>query len=100
MSTTTTAPASRTFPEPRREAVPAGVVHWVTWALVVVLVLGPFVPLLEASLRDRPLYEAGGVFTVRPYRELFGDAAFWHAWANTLEFAALTTLFSLVVGGA
>src|SRR5215208_4846328 len=89
---------TRTFPRPRRAVLPAGVLHWAIWALVVVLVLGPFVPLLESSLRDRPLYEAGGIFTLEPYRELLGDSAFWTAWKNTLAFAALTTTLSVGAG--
>src|SRR5215208_1901227 len=97
---TTTASTSRTFPRPRAALLPPDVLHWATWALIVVLVLGPFVPLLEASLRDRPLYEAGGSFTAEPYRELFRDRAFWHAWWNTLQFAALTTAIAVVLGAA
>ena len=89
----------QTFPRPRRSLVPAWALHWATWLLVVTLIVGPFIPLLYASVRDRPLYEAGGVLTIRPYRELFGDSAFWHAWSNTLAFAALTTLMA-VLGGA
>ncbi|MBA3367036.1 MAG: iron ABC transporter permease [Actinobacteria bacterium] len=89
----------QTFPRPRRSLVPAWALHWGTWLLVVALIVGPLVPLLYASLRDRPLYEAGGVLTVQPYRELFGDSAFWHAWGNTLAFASLTTLMA-VLGGA
>jgi iron(III) transport system permease protein len=87
------------FPRPRRSILPAWALHWATWLLVVTLIVGPFIPLLYASLRDRPLYEAGGVLTVQPYRELFGDSLFWHAWGNTLAFAALTTLLA-VLGGA
>jgi len=102
MSTTSTtvSTSSPAFPRPRRAAVPPGVIHWTTWALIVVLVLGPFVPLLEASLRDRPLYESGGVFTFQPYRDLFGDSAFWTAWKNTLAFAALTTAIAVGFGAA
>src|SRR6266511_318004 len=96
----TTVSTTRTFPRPRRAAVPPWLLHWSTWALIVVLVLGPFVPLLEASLRDRPLYEAGGVFTFQPYRVLFGDSPFWTAWKNTLAFAALTTAMAGGVGAA
>src|SRR5215213_5668935 len=87
------------FPRPRRSLLPAWALHWATWLLVVTLIVGPFIPLLYASLRDRPLYEAGGVLTVQPYRDLFGDGAFWHAWGNTLMFASLTTLMA-VLGGA
>src|SRR5215213_158399 len=97
---TTVATSSPAFPRPRRAAVPPGVIHWATWALIVVLVLGPFVPLLEASLRDRPLYEAGGVFTLGPYRDLLGESAFWTAWKNTVAFAALTTAMAVGFGAA
>jgi iron(III) transport system permease protein len=86
------------LPQPRRSWLPAGGLQAATWALVVALIVGPFVPLLYASIRDRPLYEAGGVFTLDPYRELFGDSAFWHAWLNTLAFASLTTAGAVAVG--
>jgi iron(III) transport system permease protein len=79
--------------------MPAGALQAAVWALVVGLIVGPFLPMLYASVRDRPLYEAGGVFTTAPYRQLFGDGAFWRAWQNTLEYAVLTTLMA-VVGGA
>ncbi|MBA2475400.1 MAG: iron ABC transporter permease [Actinobacteria bacterium] len=89
----------RTFPRPRRSLVPAWALQWWTWLLVVALIVGPYIPLVYASLRDRPLYEAGGVFTLDPYRQLFGDSVFWHAWLNTLGFAALSTVLA-VAGGA
>ena len=92
--------ASEALPEPRRSIVPASLLQWLTWALVITLVLGPFLPRLYASLRDRPLYEAGGVFTIEPYRELLGQRAFWHAWWNTLQFAALTTAIAVSLGAA
>jgi len=95
----TTTPYEQTFPRPRRSLVPAWALQWATWLVVVTLIVGPFIPLIYASLRDRPLYEPGGVLTTQPYRDLFGDGAFWHAWANTLVFAALTTLIA-VIGGA
>ena len=95
----TTSSYEQTFPRPRRSLIPAWALQWATWLLVVTLIVGPFIPLIYASLRDRPLYEAGGVLTTQPYRDLFGDGAFWDAWVNTLVFAALTT-FIAVVGGA
>jgi iron(III) transport system permease protein len=55
--------------------------------------------MVYASVRDRPLYEAGGAFTLHAYRQLFADGAFWRAWVNTLEYAALTTIMA-VIGGA
>lgn len=78
----------------------AGALQWLTWAVVVALVLGPFLPLLYASFRDRPLYEAGGMLTTDPYRQLFGDSEFRHAAWNTLQYAALATIMAVAAGAA
>src|SRR5882762_1513027 len=94
MTTTTYATGN-----PRRPGVPEGVAQSATWLITVVCVIGPLLPLLYASLRDRPLYEHGGAFTIAPYRELFSDPAFRRAVWNTLAFASLTTVIA-VVGGA
>jgi iron(III) transport system permease protein len=97
--TTTTYDAP--LPRRRGRSLPtAGTLQWATWVVVVGLILGPFVPLLYASIRDRPLYEAGGVFTPGAYRDLLADPKFWHAALHTLEYAALTTALSVVAGGA
>lgn len=95
----TTTHLEHTFPRPRRSPIPAWALHWATWLLVATLIVGPFIPLIYASFRDRPLYEAGGILTTEPYRQIFGDSLFWHAWGNTFVFAALTT-FIAVLGGA
>src|SRR5919204_984951 len=97
---TTTATPYPPLARRRRRLPTAGALQWATWVVVVGLIVGPFLPLLYASLRDRPLYEAGGVFTITPYRELLGDPAFWRAALNTLEYATLTTLMAVVAGGA
>jgi iron(III) transport system permease protein len=97
---TSTTYATEALPRPRRSIVPASLLQWLTWALVVTLVLGPFLPLAYASIRDRPLYESGGVFTLEPYRELLRERAFWHAWWNTLQFAVLTTAMAVALGAA
>jgi len=96
----TTSYSYEALPRPRRSVVPASLLQWLTWGLVVTLVLGPFLPLLYASLRDRPLYEAGGVFTTEPYSELLGDRLFWEAWWNTAQFAVLTTAMAVALGAA
>ena len=79
--------------------MPAGALQLVTWVLVVTADIGPFLPLVYASLRDRPLYEHGGVFSVTGYRDLLGDRAFWHAAWNTFQYAGETTILA-VLGGA
>lgn len=74
-------------------------VQGVVWIAVVLLVVVPLLPLVYASVRSRPLYEAGGTFTLEGYRSLFADPAFWTAALNTLEFAVTVTVLGLVVGG-
>jgi iron(III) transport system permease protein len=97
--TTTTYEAP--LPHRRRRSLPtAGTLQWATWVVVVGLILGPFVPLLYASIRDRPLYEGGGVLTLGAYRDLLSDPKFWHAAVHTLEYAAMTTALSVIAGGA
>jgi iron(III) transport system permease protein len=92
-----------TYPPPgatrMRRQLPASSVQAVTWLVVVVGVLMPIAPLLYASVRDRPVYAAGGVFTISPYRQLFADPAFWQAVRNTLEFAGIATAVAVTVGG-
>jgi iron(III) transport system permease protein len=88
-----------TSSRPRRQLLPAGALQAAVWVLVVGLVIGPFMPMLYASFRDRPLYEAGGVFTTNAYSQLFSDSEFWHAWLNTLQYATLSTVMA-VAGGA
>jgi iron(III) transport system permease protein len=87
------------LPRPRRQLLPAGALQAAVWVLVVGLIVGPFIPMLYASARDRPLYEAGGVLTLDAYRQLVSDGEFWRAWGNTLQYAGLTTVMA-VIGGA
>lgn len=73
--------------------------QWLVWLTVTVLVVVPLLPLLYASVRSRPLYEAGGAFTLQGYRTLLSDPAFWTAALNTVEFAATVTVLGLLAGG-
>ena len=81
-----------------RSLGPASAAQGMLWAVVVVLVVGPLVPLIYASVRSKPLYQPGAVFTLDAYSTLFADPAFWEAVKNTVLFALLTT-FLAVAGG-
>ncbi|MFI2228655.1 ABC transporter permease [Nocardia testacea] len=69
-------------------------VQYLTLAILAVLVLAPVLPILYQSVVDRPLYEAGGIFTVDNYTRLFTDAGFGTVIWNTVKFAVLTTVLA------
>jgi iron(III) transport system permease protein len=84
---------------PRRRALlPASTTQGIVWALTVVLVLGPLVPLVYTSFRSQAFYLPGGTWSLQPYRTLFDDPAFWQAVENTLIFAAVTTVLAVGLG--
>jgi iron(III) transport system permease protein len=72
----------------------------VVWLVVVVLVVGPFFPLVYSSLRSKPIYLPGGAFSLQAYRTLFADPLFWQAVRNTLWFAVGTTALAVAGGTA
>jgi iron(III) transport system permease protein len=82
-----------------RRLVPETWLQGAIWALVGVGVLAPVLPLVYASVQSKPIYASGRVFTLAAYQQLFTDPAFWTAAVNTLEFAAITTACSVVLGG-
>jgi iron(III) transport system permease protein len=82
-----------------RRLVPETWLQAAIWALVLVCVLAPVLPLVYASVQSKPIYAAGRVFTLAAYQQLFADPAFRAAALNTLEFAAITTVCSVVMGG-
>lgn len=72
----------------------------VQYAVIIVLalfVVGPIVPILYQSLRDRPLYDATGIFTLDNYVHLFTEAGFGEVMLNTAIFAISTTVLTLVI---
>jgi iron(III) transport system permease protein len=81
-----------------RRLVPESAVQAVIWLLVAVCVLAPVVPLVFASVQSKPIYDSGRAFTLAAYRQLFADPAFRAAALNTLQFAAVTTVFSVLLG--
>ncbi|MEU6249090.1 iron ABC transporter permease [Glycomyces sp. NPDC047010] len=70
-------------------------VYWIVLVVVALFTLAPVVPTLIQSLMDRPLYEAGGLFTADNYARLFTEAGFGRVALNTALFSALTTVLAL-----
>lgn len=107
MSTTTlTAPAPPAGGEPPPTAPryrrPFGIgretwVQYAVLAFLAVLVLAPVVPTLYQSILDRPLYEAGGIFTPSNYARLFTEGGFGRVVLNTALFALATTVLTLLI---
>lgn len=81
-----------------RRWVRASVLQHGVWLVTVVLVLGPVVPIVWASLWSEPLYRSGGSFTLAHYRDLLADTEWWSAVRSSLVFAGLTTAGALTAG--
>ena len=84
----------------QRSLRPASAAQGLIWAVIVVLVVGPLIPLIYASVRSKPLYLPGAAFTFDAYGTLFADPAFWEAVKNTVLFALLTTVLAVAGGTA
>ena len=97
--TTATAPVVRVG-RLRHSWLPAWATQYLLWAGGLVLIVGPIIPVVWASLWSTPLYEAGGAPTLANYQDLLSDPAWWEAVRNSLEFAVLTTIGSVVLGSA
>ena len=89
------------YPSPRyRRILGADRGSWIFWATIIILaalVLAPVIPTIYQSLIDRPLYEEGGLFTLQNFVNLFTEADFGMVALNTLYFAGLTTLLTLLI---
>ena len=86
------------LPATRRRIVPASPGQALLWALMVLVIVGPLVPLVYTSFRSQPYYLPGGAWSLEPYRTLFADPEFWRAVENTLIFAAAATLLAVAFG--
>ncbi|MFF0596269.1 ABC transporter permease [Streptomyces antibioticus] len=84
--------------EPRRRALSTGASHYLLWALALLVIVGPVVPVVAASLWSTPLYASGGHLTGDNFHALVTDGDWWTAVANSVLFAALNTAGSLLVG--
>jgi iron(III) transport system permease protein len=96
----TTASPSTARDRPRRSWIPATASQYLLWGLGLVVIVGPIVPVVWASLWSTPLYEAGGSLTFANYTDLFADSEWWDAVRNSVTFAVLTTTASVVLGTA
>ncbi len=83
---------------PRRPSVPTTASHYLIWALTLLVVVGPVVPIVLASLWSTPLYRSGGGLTLGNFRDLLTDPAWWTAVGDSAAFAALTTVTSVLLG--
>lgn len=97
----TVPPSPQSLPAPRYRRL-AGVRRetWLQYLVLLILaalVLAPVLPTLYQSIRNKPLYEAGGAFTLANYGKLFTDSGFGRVVWNTAQFAILTTVITLII---
>jgi len=83
---------------PRRRLLSTNAGHYVLWALALLVIVGPLLPVAAASLWSTPLYDSGGHFTWNNFNTLVTDGSWWTAVGNSILFAALNTVGSIVVG--
>ncbi|MCW2883083.1 MAG: putative transporter permease protein [Sphaerisporangium sp.] len=97
MTLTLTRPRGHT-PRPRLRLISTGASHYLVWAVALLLIVGPVVPIAIASLWSTPLYVSGGHLTLDNYGSLLTDGAWWIAVGNSLVFALLNTVGSVLLG--
>ena len=73
------------------------IVQYAVFTTLAIFVIAPIVPILYQSVRDRPLYDGAGLFTVNNFVTLFTDAGFGQVILNTAIFAIGTTMLTLVI---
>ncbi|MGA5506998.1 ABC transporter permease [Streptomyces umbrinus] len=104
MSATELRPPEARTPTPpkpaRRQWLSTNASHYILWALALLVIVGSVVPVVAASVWSTPLYESGGHFTWHNFDALLTDHSWWTAVVNSILFAALNTVGSLVVGVA
>ncbi|MFJ5695131.1 ABC transporter permease [Arthrobacter sp. NPDC093125] len=94
-------PSRTDFPAPKYRKIlgvdRSQLLFWATIIILALLVLAPVVPTLYQSVMDRPLYEEGGLFTTENFTRLFTEAGFGSVALNTLMFAVMTTVLTLLI---
>ena len=91
-------PAPPHTSRPRRRWLSTNASHYLLWAVALLVIVGPIVPVVFASLWSTPLYDTGGQLTWGNYRALLTDQGWWSAVANSVLFATLNTAGSMVFG--
>lgn len=75
--------------------------HIIQYSIAIItalLVLAPILPIVYQSLLDRPLYDTGGQISLSNYVDLLTSPKFHRVIGNTLLFATLTTVLSVLIG--
>ncbi|MFE6488602.1 ABC transporter permease, partial [Streptomyces sp. NPDC057757] len=90
--------ATELAPSPRRRPLSTNASHYLVWVLALLVIVGPVVPVVAASLWSTPLYESGGHLTLDNFHALLTDDGWWTAVVNSILFAALNTVGSVLVG--
>lgn len=72
--------------------------HYVIWAFAMLVLVGPVLAVAAAALWSTPLYESGGHVTLANFRALLSDPEWWTAVGNSILFATLSTVSSMVLG--
>lgn len=74
------------------------IIQYAIAIITALLVLAPILPIVYQSLLDRPLYDAGGQLSLNNYADLLTSPKFHRVIGNTLLFATITTVLSVLIG--
>ncbi|WP_156462664.1 iron ABC transporter permease [Rhizobium sp. Leaf262] len=81
-----------------RHGLQADLIQWAVIIITALLAVGPLIPIVIQAFVDGPLYGKDLHFTLQNVVDLFADREFPSVLANTLLFAALTTVISQAIG--
>lgn len=78
---------------------PKGRIAWIVLVVTALLVIPPIVILIQTSFSTSTLMQRDRSFTVEHYVKLFSDSGMLLSTMNSIIFAALSTVISLLFGG-
>ena len=73
-------------------------IRWLMALGLFAILVSPMLPIIYQGLIDRPLYDAGQVWTLQNFSRLFLDDRFYNAFVNTMIFSVIGTFVSTAVG--